>query len=184
MLSAFPSTHSQFELYSSNNSKSSLWTCINTPLPFSESDLKVCHFFRVKMAICPSLLFFYHTYSVPFAYAFWSQVLHLFFSTFLSFFSIWFFCVCLWKRCMLEHLCEIYSSSRISIWNIVGKLSCKNLKYWEGLKMDFTFFSSSYWEVAAKKILDFSLIKISPRIKHFSPASRNHGSPEVKWNYV
>lgn len=44
--------------------------------------------------------------------------------------------------------------------------------------MDFTLFSSSYWVVAAKKIFNFSLIKISPRIKHFPPASRNHGRPK------
>lgn len=66
MPSAFPSTRSQFELYSSNNSKSSLYLTTCCP---------VCIYILITS---PSSFFF---------------------------FSIWFLCVCVWKRCMLGYLC-------------------------------------------------------------------------------
>lgn len=104
MPGAFPSTHCQFELYSSNNSKSSLWTSINTPPPFSESDSFVNSFRESKNGHLPIFyLFFYHTSAVLFANTFWSRVFHIFFHVFFFFFHFIFLCV--WKRCMLGYLC-------------------------------------------------------------------------------
>lgn len=99
MPSAFPSTRSQFELYSSNNSKSSLYLTTRCP---------VCIYILITS---PSSFFFF-----PFD-----------------------FCVCVSGRDACWDTFVKYSSSIISIWNILGKLSCKS-KALKGLKMDFTFF--------------------------------------------
>lgn len=133
MPGAFPSTHCQFELYSSNNSKSSLWTSINTPPPFSESDSFVNSFRESKNGHLPIFIFFFTTLLLSCLQILSDHESFIFFSMFPSFFSILFFCVCGRDVCWDTF---VKYSSRISIWNIVEKLSCKSKslgKSWNGL---------------------------------------------------